>query len=163
LKKYIQHNSKEYKRTNEQPKNKSAKMSGVILSETCPVCYDHYHHEGNWKKTKMVLGGCSHSVCKDCSNRLNYSCPCCRAPYSSTSPAEVDADDEMMIMSDPVETIKLPDIIRYNITEVGYDLEELMDIIKNKTYQDVIMNNAELQGHFTHYYTKALELYKLLD
>ena len=148
-------------------------MSGVILSETCPVCYDHYHHEGNWKKTKMVLGGCSHSVCKDCSDRLNYSCPCCRASYSSTSPAEVDADDEMMLLSDPVETIPDPSIpipvvystdpvvIRDIITEVGYDLEELMDIIKNMTYQRVIMKDGELIEHFNTYYYPALELYKL--
>ena len=151
-------------------------MSGVILSESCPVCYDNYEHEGYWLRAKMSFNGCSHSVCKLCSHQIEHSCPCCRAPFSQIIPADVDVDDEMMLLSEPVETIPDPSIpipvipvvystdpvvIRDIITEVGYELEPLMDIVKNMTYQRVILEDGELFEHFNNYYYPALELYKL--
>jgi len=84
-------------------------MTGVILSETCPVCYEHYEYY-DYKvvdKTKMVLHNCDHYLCLSCAQQVNGKCPCCRAEFGDDGvlgiwAEEVDVDDEMIIGSKPI-------------------------------------------------------------
>jgi hypothetical protein len=51
---------------------------------TCPVCYDHFHEEG--EQTPAVLG-CGHTLCRRCVNHIygdTRTCPFCKYAMNST-------------------------------------------------------------------------------
>ena len=57
--------------------NKKHKFNTIYLTNDCSICLNNYQDK-EVKLNRVVFNPCGHSICSNCNNHINNTCPICR-------------------------------------------------------------------------------------